>query len=462
MRTTARSRCRDEDPHDYDSNAPGESSSRRVLLTDGGVGCDSIAGTFEETAREAYRFFEAFETDVGLVPDNVVLDDGRAVETDDRTSPSNVAMHMLSIVAADELEFVDTEHARDRLRTTLETLESVEKWNGLFYRWYDAEDGSLAVATENRHISTVDNGHLTAALAVVAQAYPELHDRARAIVEAEDYSPFLAEDGRMLGAYYFDLDGDGPGFGQWTYGQMNSEHRVASYCAIGKGDFPESHWWRTRRTSLSEEEEEVQQRAEGEWRSYDGVDVFEGRYEYRGIRVVPSWGGALFESLMPSLFIKEKELSPGAWAPNNYNHVQAHRAFAEANDWPVWGLSSCGLPDGYGTFGVPQAGEWDGHYEGGPWVASHAVGLAAMYDPHAAAEALDALVDLGADGPYGLYDSVNAETGEVTQKYYSLDQGMLLAGLANTLTDGALREYFHADPMGSAPEHLLEREHFSI
>ncbi|SNZ17019.1 hypothetical protein SAMN06269185_2852 [Natronoarchaeum philippinense] len=410
---------------------------------------------------DAYRFFETFETDAGLIPDNVVLDDGDVVDIDTRTSPSNVAMDMLSTVAAAELDIIENSTARDRLRTTLSTLEGVEKWNGLFYRWYDAEDGSLAVHESARHISTVDNGHLTAAFAVVAQAFPDLHDAARSLLEAEDYSGFLADDGTMLGAYYFDRDGDGPGFSEWAYDQINSEPRVASYVAIGKGDFPESHWWQPRRTALPDESE-YQQRPDGEWRSYDGVEVFEGCYEYAGNRAVPTWGGAMFEALMPSLFIKEKELSPGAWAPNNYNHVQAHRAFAAENDWPVWGLSSCGLPDGYGTFGVPQLGEWDGRYEGGPWVTPHAVGLAAMYDPEAAAEALDSLVELGVDGPYGLYDSVNAETGEVTEKYYSLDQGMLLSGLANALTDGALREYFHADPVGSRPEHLLEREQFSL
>ena len=46
------------------------------------------------------------------------------------------------------------------------------------------------------------------------------------------------------------------------------------------------------------------------------------------------------------------------------------------------------------------------------------------------------------DDPYGLCDSVNVETGEVTEQYYSLDQGMLTCGIANALTDGGLREYF--------------------
>ena len=38
--------------------------------------------------------------------------------------------------------------------------------------------------------------------------------------------------------------------------------------------------------------------------------VFEGAYPYDGMRVMPSWGGSMFEALMPSLFVPEER-----WAP---------------------------------------------------------------------------------------------------------------------------------------------------
>lgn len=449
-----------------DSEQPAQCNAEFTdrIRTDGGSAERANGeGPLVDTAREAYRFFEEFETDVGLVPDFVKMDDGEVVHRKDGTSPSNIAMSMLSTVAADELGFVETEAARERLGNALDTLERLEKWNGLFYRWYDAEDGSLTADYEDRHISTVDNGHLTAVLVIVSQAYPELYDRAHDLVEEEDYSPFHSDDdGRLVGAYYFGKDDGEEGFGDWTYGYLNSEHRIASYCAIGKGDFPKRHWWQPLRTAPpGEREEDTTQNADGKWVTYDGVEVYEGHYKHDEVQYVPSWGGAMFETLMPSLYIDE-DRSEDAWAPNNRNHVRLQIEYAEERGWPVWGLSSSGKAGGYDTFGVPYAGAWADGYRSGPWVTPHATGLAAMVDEATARENVRALRELGVDGPYGLYDAVNAETGEVAERYYSLDQGMLLCGIANAVTDGALREYFHADPIGSTPEDLLERETFTV
>ena len=437
---------------------------RGAVRTDGGRDepPDGDDDLLRPIARDAYELFEELETGAGLVPDYVVVDGDRLEDGKRETSPSNVAMSMLATVSADELDFVDTEEARDRLANTLDTLEDMEKWNGLFYRWYDPTDGSLVADYADRHISTVDNGHLTAALAIVGQAYPDLHDRADALLEDEDYSSFLSEDdGLLLGAYYFDRGDGEEGFGDWTYDYVNSETRVASYCAIGKGDFPKDHWWRANRTEPPDSRTDTLGPDGGEWRTYDGVDVYEGYYEHAETRFVPSWGGALFESLMPGLYIDET-LSENAWAPNGRAHVDLHARYAEAQGWPAWGFSACGLPDGYGVFGAPHTGAWTDGYRGEPWVTPHATGLAAMVDADAARENFRALLEFDVNGPYGLYDSVNVETGEVTEQYYTLDQGMLICGIANALTDGALREYFHADPIGSRPEELLERERFSI
>lgn len=444
-------------PGSQSDSAPG-SARRNRPITDGGISRteEGESDVLATVAEDAFSFFETFTTDAGLVPDVVEMDDGKVAHRQHRTSPSNVAMGLLSTVAADELGVVSTTEAAQRAERTVETLASTETWNGLFYRWFDSRDGSLTEPREERHISTVDNGHLTAALATVSQAYPRLEDRCQELLDAQDYSGFHCEEtGRMRGAYYL---GDEE-FGDWTYTFINSENRVASFCAIGKGDVPKSHWWRPLRTYLPDSEE-GRQTPEGEWRTYDGVDVYEGHYHHDGHEFVPAWGGALFVSLMPSLFIDE-DRSGDAWRPNNEAHVALQIAYADEQDWPVWGLSSCGLPDGYGTFGVPYTAAADG-YRTGPWVTPHATGLAASVDPAAARENLRSFHEMGVDGPYGLYDSVNAETGEVAERYYSLDQGMLVCGLANAVTAGALREYFHDHPLGAEPVDLLEREEFTI
>lgn len=439
-------------------------SEPHPVRTDGGpteTRTRSDEQLLHDIAWDSYGLFEEYETEIGLVGDHVAIGSDANGDRADDASPSNIAMYLLSTVAAGELDIISSGSAAERLERTIETLEGVETWNGLFYRWYDAEDGSLAVDYEDRHISTVDNGHLTAALVVVAQAFPTLHDRARTLADAGDYSSFHSEEnGCLIGAYYFARDDGSSGFGDWTYNFINSEHRVASYCAIGKNDMPETHWWQPLRTSVANDPE-TSDPVDGEWATYDDVEVFEGFHEHEGTRFVPSWGGALFETLMPALFIDES-LSGNAWASNAAAHVELHRQFARENDWPVWGLSSCGIPGGYGVFGVPYGGAWEENYTPGPWVTPHATGLAAMVDRAAAAENFRVLYDMGIEGPYGPYDAIHAETGEICEKYYFLDQGMLLCGIVNALTDGGLRRYFHADRIGSRPEKLLERESFGF
>ncbi len=88
--------------------------------------------------------------------------------------------------------------------------------------------------------------------------------------------------------------------------------------------------------------------------------------------------------------------------------------------------------------------------------------LAAEYAPDAAQENVKALRDLDAYGKYGFYDSVNVETGTVTKKYITANQGMTVAAIANHVKYGGLREYFHRDAIGGGPEDLLSTESFSI
>ena len=48
----------------------------------------------------------------------------------------------------------------------------------------------------------------------------------------------------------------------------------------------------------------------GVTRNYLGIDVYEGAYTYRGMHIVPGWGGSMFEELMPNVFVPEEELGP--------------------------------------------------------------------------------------------------------------------------------------------------------
>ena len=45
--------------------------------------------------------------------------------------------------------------------------------------------------------------------------------------------------------------------------------------------------------------------------TYDGVSVYDGSYPYGGTRLTPSWGGSMFEALMPALFVPEETWGAG-------------------------------------------------------------------------------------------------------------------------------------------------------
>ena len=66
--------------------------------------------------------------------------------------------------------------------------------------------------------------------------------------------------------------------------------------------------------------------ATGVTREYLGVPVYEGVYAYRGMSIVPAWGGILFEALMPDLFVLESTWGSWSWVINHPAMVRAEGA----------------------------------------------------------------------------------------------------------------------------------------
>lgn len=331
----------------------------------------------------------------------------------------------------------------------------MEAWNGLYYNWYFIDSGEL-MTDWGEFISMVDNGWLTASLVIVGQYFDDLAPQTDVLVEGMDYSTLYDDQmGQFRGG--FDVATDS--LTDHHYGTFYSETRITSYLAIGKGDVPEDHWWRLNRTFLPSDTWQSQI-PEGDYVTYDDVELFQGHYAYEGIQYVPSWGGSMFEGLMPALIIDEVGLADKGLGLNNARHVEGQIKYAEMNDYDAWGFSPAALPDGYSEFGAPVMG-----IEGYPdsaTVTSHASFLALDYDVDAVMANLEVLREMGLYGQYGFMDTVNLDTGIVAESYLSLDHGMILLSIANYLHDGVIREHFHADEIGSNPEHLLINEDFGI
>ncbi|MFC0189423.1 glucoamylase family protein [Fictibacillus aquaticus] len=425
----------------------------------------SAAGTTQDALNRAelkaiayktYKFFsDHTDLKTGLTYDAVRVN-GDEMTYAKHTSPTNVGMYMMSTVSAQQMGFISEATAIQRIQKTLGTLEKLEKWNGLFYNWYNTTDGSVK-KDWGQFISQVDNGWLSAGLIVAGQAYEEVNPQTSKLVENMNYTTLYdPEVGQFFGGY----DVAKGALTEHHYGLFNTEPRVASYLSIGKGDVPKEHWWKMYRTMPADWDWQGQV-PQGQNAEYDGVTVFEGHYEYNGVKFVPSWGGSMFESLMPGIVLKEKELGKNALGLNNKRHVELQIAYAKEKGYKAWGLSPAATPDGYSEFAATPTGT-SGYKDGGGQVTAHATFLALEYAPEAAMKNIKVLKELNTYAKYGFYDSVNVQTGEIAKAYLALDQGMIMVSIANYLKDGVIRDYFHKDPIGQKPEELLEKEKFSI
>ncbi len=130
-------------------------------------------------ARKTWRFFDVFVTaeDNWLPPDNYQEDPKGVIAH--RTSPTNIGLYLLSIVAARDLGYLTLGELCDRIERTLSTVDTLDLHAGHVLNWYDTT--SLEPLAP-RYVSTVDSGNLAAHLWTLAQACKELGDRP--VVEA--------------------------------------------------------------------------------------------------------------------------------------------------------------------------------------------------------------------------------------------------------------------------------------
>jgi hypothetical protein len=438
------------------------------------------------------------------------------------TSPTDIAMYMWATLAARDLSFISHQAAARRISQVFESLSGLERHpaSGQFYNWYDpATLGKLTTWPEGPGVrvypfaSSVDNGWLASALIMAGNAVPALHDQAWALVRSMDFGCYYDPNAKGTGAGFGLLRGgfwrvgeEPPGSlalprGDYStsgetvvytghhYGAFNTEPRIASYIAIALGQVPREHYFAAWRT-FPDTYGPAWQKAKpvGQWRSYLGVDVYEGAYAYGENRVVPTWGGSMFEALMPTLVVPEERWGAQSWAITHPLYVASQIEFGlEEAGYGYWGFSPASDPGGgYREYGVSAIGMDPCGYAadaaqltllGAGWddagcppriedygegvVTPHAAFLALAFAPRAA---LANLAALGRDfpgvyGPGGFKDSVNVATGQVADRYLALDQGMVIAAVANALLADRLQGYLAATLEGSI-EPLMQLEEF--
>jgi Putative glucoamylase len=64
-------------------------------------------------------------------------------------------------------------------------------------------------------------------------------------------------------------------------------------------------------------------------------------------------------------------------------------------------------------------------------------------------------------GSQGFHDSVNVTTGQVSHRVLALDQGMIMAAIANVLADDSMRHSFSKGPIEASIRPLVAPEEFT-
>jgi cyclic beta-1,2-glucan synthetase len=223
------------------------------------------------------------------------------------------------------------------------------------------------------------------------------------------------------------------------YDLLASEARLASFIAIAKGDVPLEHWWCLGRPTT----------------------------EAFGMIVLQSWGGTMFEYLMPVIWSK------------NFNDTLLDYACKTAVECQIAYGNQLGIPWGisesaysrldihniyqYRAFGVPYLGLKTG-LENDFVITPYSSALALMIDPAASFKNLKRLDNKELmSGPYGFFEAIDysreytpeGRHGIVIHAYMAHHLGMTITSFCNTLFNGYLQNFFHAHPRVQALESIL-------
>ena len=225
------------------------------------------------------------------------------------------------------------------------------------------------------------------------------------------------------------------------YDLLASEARTASLIAIATNQVTRTHWLHMSRPFTT----------------------------IRGIPTLISWNGSMFEYLMPNLFNHTyagtllQQTSQGA--------VQAHIDYGAKNKVP-WGVSESSYyrfdsADNYQYrgFGVPDLGRKRGLADDlviAPYASLMAVGV----NPRAVLENLRVLIEEGALGHYGFYESIDytparvpiGEEKAIVKTYMAHHHGMSLIAIGNFLNKTSIPDRVHMDPRIQSTELLLQEQ----
>ena len=404
-----------------------------------------------------WNYFETYCTAEHhfLPPDNV--QEAPVFRVAPRTSPTNIGLYLLCVLAARDLDVLDSSGLELRLGRTLDTLERLERWNGNFLNWYDTR---TLRPLEPRYVSTVDSGNFVVSLRTLRMGLAEyiaerpslaqIVQRLR-VMEADcDLKP-LYNPRRRLFHIGVDLS-DGKASSSY-YDLLMSEARMTSYYAVATRAVPKKHWGALGRTLAKQ-----------------------GRFTGP-----VSWTGTMFEYFMPYVFLPAPRGTLGYEALRFCLYCQKKRVRSQMNRVPSrrmtkasalpWGNSESGfyafdsdLNYQYKAHGAQKLGLRRGLDEE-LVLAPYASFLAMQLAPKTALENLRLFEKMELTGSCGFYEAADAtalrigsQDYAVVRSYMAHHVGMSLLAALNTLQDGVWRRRFMADEEMAGGRQLLEEK----
>ena len=125
-------------------------------------------------SRKTWAFFETFvgPEDHWLPPDNFQEHPSRTISH--RTSPTNIGLALLSNLSAYDFGYISSGQLIERTSNTFRTMETLERYRGHFYNWYDTQSLKPLLPL---YVSTVDSGNLAGHLLTLRSGLLELLDQ---------------------------------------------------------------------------------------------------------------------------------------------------------------------------------------------------------------------------------------------------------------------------------------------
>ena len=362
---------------------------------------------FKDNLKEEYHY---------LIPDN--YQENRENKLDLRASPTGIGFSLLSVVSACELDFISYEEAEKLIINILDTVDSLDKWHGHLYNWYDIVNLKVM---QPGFVSTIDSGNFIASLVVVREFlkshgekdYRHLCDKL--IKNANFKKLYTKRDVFSIG--YDELEGR---LSIYNYNKFASESRLTSYLTICFGDAPSKHWFCLDKSLTT----------------------------YKGHKGLISWSGTSFEYFMPYLFMKNY---PNTLLDESYHFAKfCQQDYIESVSSKLpWGISESAYNEldnslnyKYRAFSTPYLKAKE-DTENRIVVAPYASLMTMEMFPRDVYDNFDKFKKLDMVGEYGFYEAYDYDNKGAVRAFFAHHQGMSLVGLTNYLKDGVIQNYFH-------------------